>query len=202
MLSIQPGRKIAKNSGNQRASALRRPIANIPQKTARKSNFSQYVHRSNWGFGPLLKNMNHPNDILNIFQRGQRESGPKSFWRGLGLPEFLKKRNRRYRNGCSKITKSNGCADAVNQACHSAPPRKCIRPLAQGAWENLREACEDEANEGDHHREVKHKVKGTESAVHLTRFLWFHVLGEKDPFASVPPFPKVFSPPEKGMEPE
>ena len=39
-VSIQPGRKLVKNSGNQ-SIRPEPPMANIPQKTAMKSNFSQ-----------------------------------------------------------------------------------------------------------------------------------------------------------------
>ena len=78
ILKTQPGYTYDAISGAQRVMP-EPPMINIPQKTARKSNFSQYVQRSNFGYSPLLKN--HITIALNCRQSclfGIKESGPKS----------------------------------------------------------------------------------------------------------------------------
>ena len=50
---------------------------------------------------------------------------------------------------------------------------------------------------------MEHDIKEVESAVDVTRFIWLHVLREKDPPGSqFPLLPEILPPPQEGVKPE
>jgi len=53
----------------------------------------------------------------------------------------------------------------MDQTRHPRTSKKCINPVAHGAWRTSTEARQNEANEGHHHGEVKRNVKGGKPAV-------------------------------------
>ena len=140
------------------------------------------------------------------FQRGQSESGPKSLWRGLGFPGdlFEEEKVDDINERRSKITKGDNRTGPMNQARRPRTSEKMhetVRPRGLGKFQ--RKSCQDETEEGNHHREMKDDVKGSESPVDMAGLFRLHVLGEKDslcPQFSL--FPEFLTEPQDGMKPE
>ncbi|OQC19507.1 MAG: hypothetical protein BWX71_02612 [Deltaproteobacteria bacterium ADurb.Bin072] len=133
-LSTQPGTMYDESSGFH-SSAPEPPMANMPQNTAQKSNFSQYDHRSNFGFSPLLKNhLTMPLMSSQSFILGNRESGLKSrFVQPLKPTPGGNRKSRQRTATTAKSTMRTTAAMRWKSPAMGAPPQKPMSSFAQAA---------------------------------------------------------------------
>ena len=206
MLSIHPGRKMVKNSGNQSIRSGKSD-GKHPPENSQKIELFPVGPSVKLGFRPFVKEpADHSDDVLNIFPtRAERIRAKKSL-EGIGISWQLlvEEEVEDITKGRTEIAKGDAGTNPMDQSRHFSPSQKVHQTAGPGSMgEFQRKSGQDKADEGDHHREVKHDVEEAESTIDMTCFVRFHMLREEDPFGpQFPLLPEVLSPPEEGMEPE